>query len=102
MDNTTAIKLIRKHRRESNFVFIHIFDPHLDYDPLPSYRTKFTSGREQPSPPLSMQKCQAMKTNDHRDPPVLADINYIFRSGYSTLLPSQLISILLLVFLVFL
>lgn len=73
----TALRLMRAHQEESNFVFIHLFDPHLDYDPPPGYVTKFTGGRQEPAPPLSMKMCLAMEGNDGDQPPAPQDVDYV-------------------------
>ncbi len=76
-----ALKTIRRHRKESNFIFIHLFDPHLDYDPPPGYQTLFSKGRSQPKLPLSWHKCHNMMRNHGKNPPLKADIDYI-KSAY--------------------
>ncbi len=80
----TALKLIHQHRNESNFLFIHFYDPHLDYDPPPGYKAKFTAGRRRPSPPLGWKYFrsigsdrQAMMTDDGIKPPSAEDSDYI-------------------------
>lgn len=72
-----ALAHLREHRSEANFIFIHLFDPHLDYDPPPGYGTKYTDGRMDPPPPLTLQKCQALQTNEGEDPPQPVDIAYV-------------------------
>lgn len=73
----TVLKMIRKNSKKSNFVFIHIFDPHINYDPPPGYKTTFTMGRREPAPPLSKEQCIAMQTDNGNNPPSQADIDYI-------------------------
>jgi arylsulfatase A-like enzyme len=58
-------------------VLIHLFDPHLSYDPKAGYRTKFTAGRFRPPLPLTHDCCLSMQTNNGKDPPLPADIQYI-------------------------
>ncbi|MFQ5592132.1 MAG: sulfatase [Phycisphaerae bacterium] len=77
----TALKALAEHRNESNFVLIHIFDPHLDYDPPAEYATRHTRGRADPPLPLDLDTCLALRTNDGRDPPLPQDIDYI-RGAY--------------------
>ncbi len=72
-----ALKQIREHRDESNFVLIHLFDPHLDYDPPEGYRTKYTDERTEPAPPLTHQVCVSMASNDGQNPPTPEDLSYI-------------------------
>ncbi|MFH0943924.1 MAG: sulfatase [Planctomycetota bacterium] len=38
------------------FLLLHLFDPHLDYDP-PEDPFRFTGGRTEPPPPLGMKAC---------------------------------------------
>jgi choline-sulfatase len=71
-----ALDLIRKHRGERNFIFVHIFDPHIDYDPPAGYRSRFTNGRDLPAPPLSMPACLELQQPGRR-PPLPADIAYV-------------------------
>jgi arylsulfatase A-like enzyme len=71
-----ALDLIRAHRNERNFVFIHLFDSHLDYDPPAAYRTRFTNGRDLPQPPLSMAACLALRQAGGQ-PPTPEDIAYV-------------------------
>ncbi len=73
----TAIKALREHQDESNFLMIHIFDPHLDYDPPEGYAAKHTAGRHDPPPPLTMDACKALGTNNGADPPSTEDIDYV-------------------------
>ena len=73
---TAALKMMHDHRSESNFLFVHLFDPHLDYDPPGGYETKFTGGRTTPPPPLSMRECRAMQPGRNA-PPMKADVNYV-------------------------
>ncbi|MHC4295303.1 MAG: sulfatase, partial [Planctomycetota bacterium] len=72
----TTLKMLRAHRNESNFAFLHLFDPHLSYDPPPAYKAKFTNGRTHPPPPLINGQCRAIQTNPN-EPPKKEDINYV-------------------------
>lgn len=71
-----ALGHIREHRGEANFVFIHLFDPHLDYDPPPGHVGKYTTGRTEPPPPLTMRKCRDLETKGE-GPPAPEDIAYV-------------------------
>ncbi|MBM3318241.1 MAG: sulfatase [Candidatus Eisenbacteria bacterium] len=71
-----ALDFLREHRADPCFVFVHIFDPHLDYDPPEDYRTRFTRGRELPAAPLSMEACRALQS-PAGPPPAPADIAYV-------------------------
>ena len=72
-----ALSAMRERQSEPCFVFIHLFDPHLDYDPPPGYAARFTGGRAEPALPLSMQKCMDLKTNGGEDPPGPVDVAYV-------------------------
>ena len=72
-----AVKLIREHRRESNFVMIHLFDAHLNFDPPGDYATKHTGGRSDPPTPLTMDVCKALQTGDGMLPPAPEDTQYV-------------------------
>ncbi len=72
-----AIEYAREHRREDCFIMVHLFDPHLDYDPPPDYATRFTDGRAEPPPPLSIEICLDMQRDDDTVAPTEADIEYV-------------------------
>ena len=72
-----AVSAIRARRSEANFVFIHLFDPHLNYDPPPGYETKFAVERKELQPPLGMQDIMDLTTDGGKGPPVPADIAYV-------------------------
>jgi len=72
-----ALELIRAHREEPSFVFIHLFDPHLDYDPPATTRARFTAGREEPPAPLSWEDCVSLQRGRGTQPPATADIAYV-------------------------
>jgi arylsulfatase A-like enzyme len=70
-----AIEWLRKHRRRSSFFLIHLFDPHLEYDPPEPFQFAYTDGRESPPPPLTHGDCIKMQNRDK--PPAEKDIDYI-------------------------
>jgi len=72
-----ALQLIRQHRNKSKFVFIHFYDPHLNFDPPAGYEAKFTGGRISPSPPLTKEVCLGMMTDKGNSPPPAEDIDYM-------------------------
>ncbi|MFH2001643.1 MAG: sulfatase, partial [Planctomycetota bacterium] len=78
----TSLDFLSRHNNESNFVFIHLFDPHLDYDPPPGFRSGFIHGRTNPHLPLDMKKCLSMMTFSGKQPPIPQDINFI-KGAYS-------------------
>jgi arylsulfatase A-like enzyme len=74
---TAAIEQLPDRDGPDTFLFIHLFDPHLDYDPPAGYADPFIGDRREPPLPLDMQKCQSLQTNDGHGPPSRADIDYI-------------------------
>lgn len=72
-----ALEHIRKNRSTSNFVMIHLFDPHLDYSPPPDYAFKYTRGRTLPALPLTLEACLQMCTQNGEAPPRPEDIGYV-------------------------
>lgn len=74
-----AIELLDEHKRDSVFLLVHLFDPHLDYDPPGAYATRFTGGRTEPSPPLAYADCRQMERSDNEAalPPAQEDIDYV-------------------------
>ncbi|MGQ0721584.1 MAG: sulfatase [Candidatus Eiseniibacteriota bacterium] len=49
-----ALDRIQRHRRDRHFVLVHLFDPHLNYDPPAPWTRRFTAGRSSPAPPLDL------------------------------------------------
>jgi arylsulfatase A-like enzyme len=75
---TLAIAELRKRRDEPTFYFIHLFDPHLDYDPPGEYAAAYTEGRSEPKPPLSLEDVLGLRTGaDSTAPPSPADQAYV-------------------------
>lgn len=60
-------------RAKSNFVMIHLFDPHLSYDAPEPFTFRYTAGRKTPPPPITLSWCR--KT--YRETPAEADIRYL-------------------------
>jgi arylsulfatase A-like enzyme len=52
---------LREHPSRARFFLVHLFDPHLDYDPPPGYEARFTGGRAEPAPPLTHAACTGMQ-----------------------------------------
>jgi arylsulfatase A-like enzyme len=71
-----ALEQLRRHRDEPNFMLIHLYDPHLDYDPPPGYISRFTGGRTEPPPPVKGAICRRMAEEAGGKPPE-AVIDYI-------------------------
>ena len=71
-----AIKLLREQRGERNFLMVHLFDPHLNYDPPAEYATRFVGQRTDPPLPLTMDACLDLKQGENL-PPTDADIAYV-------------------------
>jgi len=57
-----VLELMTERKDQTNFVFVHLFDPHLDYDPPADYRTRFTGGRSRPAPPLGFTALEAAES----------------------------------------
>lgn len=72
-----AIEQIKKNRSKRNFIMIHLFDPHLDYDPPEGYKFKYTRGRTTPPPPIKMETCLQMYTENGKAPPRPEDVGYV-------------------------
>ncbi len=62
---------------ESNFAFIHLFDPHLDYDPPAGWMDKHATFRADPPLPLSLQDCTALCPSGGQAPPDPQDIAFV-------------------------
>jgi arylsulfatase A-like enzyme len=71
-----AIGFVREHRGEDCFVMVHLFDPHLDYDPPGEFAHRFTGSRTTPAPPLSIEAVVDMQGQDE-SPPSPADSQYV-------------------------
>jgi choline-sulfatase len=74
----SALEQIRQHRNEANFLLIHLYDPHLDYDPPAGYAARFTEGLRGPPPPVRGQVCRELASVSGGKPPEEA-IEYIKR-----------------------
>ncbi len=55
-----AIERVEKHRGDPSFVLVHLFDPHLTYDPPDGWAERFTGGRTTPETPLTMDLCEQL------------------------------------------
>lgn len=73
---SSALEQLRRHRDEPNFMLIHLYDPHLDYDPPAGYASRFTGGRTKPAPPVKGAICRRMAEEGGGKPPQ-AMIDYI-------------------------
>jgi arylsulfatase A-like enzyme len=71
-----ALEQLRRHRDEPNFMLIHLYDPHLDYDPPAEYASRFTGGRTKPAPPVKGAICRKM-AEEGGGRPAQAVIDYI-------------------------
>lgn len=83
-DETVAAMLVEleSRRGQKNFVFLHLFDPHLDYDPPPGYAARLTGGRQEPPLPLGWQACHDFEREGGARPPIQADIDYVKAAYY--------------------
>ncbi len=64
-----ALRFVEEHEREDFFLLVHLFDPHLDYDPPGELASRFAAGREEPAPPLGFEAIHALTRNDGELPP---------------------------------
>jgi arylsulfatase A-like enzyme len=55
-----AIARLRAQRRRPHFLFLHLFDPHLNYDPPPPWDRRFTQGLSGPPAPLDATTCRSL------------------------------------------
>ena len=78
----SALAQLTAHKGGKNFLFVHLFDPHLDFDPPPGYERRFTGGRNDPPLPLDVHECLGLQRNAGNAPPVDEDIAYIKGAYY--------------------
>jgi arylsulfatase A-like enzyme len=71
-----VLTLMTERQDQANFVFVHLFDPHLDYDPPAGYRTRFTGGLASPAPPLGFPALEAAESVEGGRPRATI-VNYI-------------------------
>ena len=55
-----ALDFVEEQRGEDFFLLLHVFDPHLDYDPRPEDRERFMGAAPEPAPPFSAQNVAKM------------------------------------------
>jgi arylsulfatase A-like enzyme len=72
-----AIGFVRERRAEDSFLLVHLFDPHLDYDPPDDYAGLFTGGRSTPTTPLSMEAVLDLRPGADGSRPSTEDIGYV-------------------------
>lgn len=75
----TALARLAEHRREPLFVLLHVFDPHLDFDPPERELAAFVPTPRDPRPPISMRACRRLQGPD--GVPSVEDRDYL-RSVY--------------------
>lgn len=71
----TALAAIHAHRREPLFVMVHLFDPHLDFDPPEPELSELVPPDRRPRPPISMRDCRRLQ--GPHGVPSRADIEYL-------------------------
>ena len=76
----TALGLASEHMDEPMLLVVHLFDPHLDYDPLGKFADRFVGDRNEPPLPLSATDCSQVLSKPG-EPPNAQDLDYI-RSAY--------------------
>ena len=52
-----ALALLDTADDQPAFLLLHLFDPHLDYDPPAEFAFRFSGARRMPPPPLTMRAC---------------------------------------------
>ena len=73
----TALDLLAEHGPTGVFLLIHLFDPHVDYDPPAGWETRFTGGRAEPPPPLTHEAALGLRADGGASPPPEEDLRYI-------------------------
>ncbi len=73
-----AIEQLHARGEGSSFFLVHLFDPHLNYDPPSEWATKYTQSRTSPPLPLTMDTCLKLQTGPgNRGSPQETDVNYV-------------------------
>jgi arylsulfatase A-like enzyme len=75
---SATLERIRRDRAKPNFIFVHLYDPHLDYHPPAGYAARFAQGLRGPEPPLIGEVCRKLAEVSGGRPPAEA-IEYIKR-----------------------
>lgn len=73
----TALAFLSEHREEPVFLLIHLFDPHLDYDPGEALLERFAGERRRPKPPLSGAACRKLADKSGAGIPTAKAIEYV-------------------------
>ena len=80
-DQTVSDALAALDARDASeplFLLVHLFDSHLDYDPLPQDLARATLGLTGPAPPLSLRSCRELT----EDEPPSEDLQAWVRAVY--------------------
>ncbi len=70
-----ALELIDQEPASPFFLMVHLFDPHLDYDPPSELARAFAGAPREPAPPLSGRACRALAREGR--PPDPRDVAYV-------------------------
>lgn len=62
---------------EPLFLVLHVFDPHLDFDPPLGFAEPWVGERDEPATPISYQDVQGLLRADGRRPPAAEDVAYL-------------------------
>jgi len=66
-DQTVSDAILELNKRDKDdpvFLLVHLFDSHLDYDPLPEDLARATEGLTGPAPPLSLRGCKELAADE--------------------------------------
>lgn len=72
-----ALAFLSEHREDPVFLLIHVFDPHLDYDPDEALLERFAGDRRRPKPPLSSADCKQLAAKSGDGVPAVKAIEYV-------------------------
>lgn len=59
------------------FLLLHVFDPHLDFDPPAGFAEPFVGARREPAPPLDIRDVQGLYRAGGKRPPAPEDAAYV-------------------------
>jgi arylsulfatase A-like enzyme len=80
-DQTVSDALLALDTRDTDkplFLLVHLFDAHLDYDPLPKDLARATAGLTGPAPPLSLRGCKELAADEPPSPELQAWVRAVY------------------------
>jgi len=72
----TALAMLSDHQDQSLLLLLHLFDPHLDYDPPPKFAARFIGDQRDPPLPISAEDCSSL-LGPAGGPPSSEDQGYV-------------------------